>query len=146
MRDPMQKALDFAVAKEREAEAFYKEWSQKAEDPTVKALFSELAGIEHGHAEILSRITPQEASARVAGTSELGASELLVNVKASPKLTLQEAMIVAMKREEVAMRLYTRLSELKGEAKSLFVALAKEEARHKASLQDQYDEHILSDN
>jgi rubrerythrin len=147
MRNQMRKALDFAIAKEKEAEAFYKEWSQKATDPAVQGLFAELAGVEHGHMEILSQITPGEI---VAGgdfaVSELNLSDLLVDVKASPKLNVQEAMILAMKREAGAVNLYTRLAEMNGEAKSLFEALAKEEARHKAKLEAEYDDNILIEN
>lgn len=147
MRDQMRKALDFAIASEKEAEAFYKEWSQKATDPAVKGLFAELAGVEHGHMEMLSQITPDEMTARHDDqVTELRLSDLLVAVKASPKLNLQEAMILAMKREEGAVKLYTRLAELNGEARSLFEALAKEEGRHKAKLEAEYDEHILTEN
>jgi len=147
MRNQMRKALDFAIDKEKEAEAFYKEWSQKAKDPAVQGLFAELAGVEHGHMEILSQITPDEMIAGGDSTiSELNLSDLLVDVKASPKLNVQEAMILAMKREEGAVNLYTRLAEMNGEAKSLFEALAKEEARHKAKLEAEYDDHILIEN
>lgn len=147
MRNQMRRALDFAIAKEKEAEAFYKEWSQKAKDPTVQGLFAELAGIEHGHMEILSQITPEEMFATAdSAVNELSLSDLLVGVKASPNLNLQDAMILAMKREEGAVALYSRLAELNGEARSLFKALAKEEGRHKAKLEAEYDEHILTDN
>ena len=147
MREQMRKALDFAIAKEMEAEAFYKEWSGKAMDPAVQGLFAELAGVEHGHMEILSQITPDEMIAGGDSTvSELNLSDLLVDVKASPKLNVQEAMILAMKREEGAVNLYTRLAEMNGEAKSLFEALAKEEARHKAKLEAEYDDNILIEN
>jgi len=147
MRDQMRKALDFAIAKEQEAEAFYKEWSAKAKQPAVQALFAELAGIEHGHMEILSKITPEEmVGSADADVTKLALSDLLVDVRASPNLTLQEAMIVAMKREEGAVKLYTRLAEMNGEAKSLFEALAKEEGRHKAKLEIEYDDNILTEN
>ncbi|MFC2095972.1 ferritin family protein [Candidatus Bipolaricaulota bacterium] len=147
MRDQMRKALEFAIASEKEAEAFYKEWSQKAKDPAVKGLFAELAGVEHGHMEMLSQITPDEMVASTdLPAAGLGLSDMLVAVKASPKLNLQEALILAMKREEGAVKLYTRLAELNGEARSLFEALAKEEGRHKAKLEAEYDEHILTEN
>ncbi|MCK5246723.1 ferritin family protein [Candidatus Bipolaricaulota bacterium] len=147
MRDQMRKALDFAIAKEKEAEAFYKEWSQKAKDPAVQGLFAELAGVEHGHMEILSQITPEEMAAGGDSTvSKLNLSDLLVDVKASPKLNVQEAMILAMKREEGAVKLYSRLAEMNGEARSLFEALAKEEGRHKAKLEAEYDDHVLIEN
>jgi rubrerythrin len=147
MRDELRKALDFAIAKERESEAFYKEWAEKAKQPSVHSLFAELAGVEHGHLEILSNITPEEMTAKSAATFvEMGLSDLLVNVPASADLTLQEAMIVAMKREQGAVNLYLRLAEMNGEAKSLFKALAKEEGRHKARLETEYDDHILTEN
>jgi rubrerythrin len=147
MRDQMRKALDFAIAKEREAEAFYKEWSEKAKQPAVQGLFAELAGIEHGHMEILSKITPEEmVDSGNIDVLKLALSDLLVDVSASPDLTLQEAMILAMKREEGAVKLYARLAEMNGEAKSLFEALAKEEGRHKAKLEIEYDDNILTEN
>jgi len=147
MRDQMRKALDFAIAKEMEAEAFYKEWAQKAKDPAVQGLFAELAGVEHGHMEILSNITPEEmTSSNVSDAPDIHLADLLVDVTASPNLTLQEAMILAMKREEGAVKLYSRLAELNGEARSLFEALAKEEGRHKAQLEAEYDDNILIEN
>jgi len=147
MIDWMRRALDFAIAKEKEAEAFYKEWSQKVEDPAVQGMFAELAGIEHGHMEMLSHITPEEmiAGGNVDATN-LKLSDVLIDVPATPDLHLQEALILAMKREATAIALYSRLAELKGEAQSLFQALAKEEGRHKALLEAEYDEHILTDN
>ena len=147
MRDQMRKALDFAIAKEQEAEAFYKEWSEKAKQPAVQGLFAELAGIEHGHMEILSKITPEEmVDSGNIDVIELALSDFLVDVSAAPNLTLQEAMILAMKREEGAVKLYTRLAEMNGEDKSLFEALAKEEGRHKAKLEIEYDDNILTEN
>ena len=147
MQDKLQKALDFAVAKEREAEAFYKEWSRKATNPGVKALFAELAATERGHMEILSRITRNEMTARNGEpVDDLGLAELLADVKATAKMGLQEAMILAMKREEVSVALYERLADFGGEAESLLRALAREERRHKARLEAEYDEQILTEN
>lgn len=147
MRDTLRKALDFAIASEQEAETFYKHWSGQAKDPAVKGLFAELAGVEHGHMEMLSQITPDEIVANEdSSIVNLNLSELLVDVIASPNLNLQEAMILAMKREESAAKLYSRLAEMNGEAKSLFESLAREEVRHKARLEAEYDEHILTEN
>jgi rubrerythrin len=147
MRDQLRKALDFAIAKEKEAEAFYKEWSQKSKSPAVQSLFAELAGVEHGHMEILSQITPEEMiSSSSSDAQDLQLSDLIVDVVASPKLTLQEAMILAMKREEGAVKLYSRLAEMNGEARSLFEALAKEEGKHKSKLEIEYDDNFLTEN
>ena len=147
MRDQVQKALDFAVAKERQAEEFYKTWSGNAKDPGVQALFSELAATERGHMEMLSRLAPGEIVSGTQGeTDDLGLTELLVDVEASPAMGIQEAMILAMKREAISVALYERLAEFGGEAASLFRALAKEETKHKSRLEAEYDEHILAEN
>ena len=147
MRNQVQKALDFAVAKERQAEAFYKTWSGNAKDSGVQALFSELAAAERGHMEMLSRLAPEEILGKRHDDGEdLGLADLLVDIEPSPSMGIQEAMILAMKREATSVALYQRLAEFGGEAASLFQALAKEEQKHKDRLQAEYDEHILTEN
>ena len=147
MRDKVQKALDFAVAKERQAEAFYKTWSQNAKDPGVQALFSELAAVERGHMEMLSRVRPEEILARrIDDRDDLKLSEYLVEVDPAPTMGVQEAMVLAMKREAVSVALYERLAEFGGEAASLFRALAKAEQDHRDRLEVEYDEQILTEN
>ena len=147
MNEKLREALDFAIAKEKEAEAFYKEWAAKVQNPAVEAMFAELAATEHGHMEMLSRITPEEIVAGDTGEPvDLDLSEHLVEVEASEKMSIQEAMILAMKREEGAVGLYERLAALGGEASSLFTALANEERKHKGQIEAEYDEHILAEN
>ena len=43
IRETLKQAPESAVAKEVEAEAFYRSWSERAKAPGVKKLFSELA-------------------------------------------------------------------------------------------------------
>ena len=62
MNNTLKEALDFAIAKEREAEKFYRTWSDQVSNPAVKKLFSELAETEREHAEKLSQITPGDLS------------------------------------------------------------------------------------
>jgi rubrerythrin len=147
MRDNLRRALDFAAAKEAEAEAFYKGWSQKVSDPRAKALFAELGAVEHGHREVLLHLVPSE----IVGSGKpvpagLGVAEFLVNVRASTKASLQDAMVVAMKREEVSAALYDRLSEFGGETAALFRALAEEERRHRRVLETEYERGFLGEN
>ena len=53
-----------------------------------------------------------------------------------------------MKKEKAAFRLYTDLSKATDnvELSKLFLALAKEEARHKLRFELEYDEHYLPEN
>jgi len=148
LNQELKQALDFAIAKEREAEAFYKEWAAKVKSPAVVALFAELAATEHGHFEMLSHITPEDlATVAASGTArDLKLSEHLVDVEVSEGMDVQEAMILAMKREQSAAALYEELARLGGETQPLFAALAKEERKHKQKLEAEYDEQILTEN
>ena len=147
MREQLSQAVDVAIAKEKEAEAFYKEWAGKVQSTAVRALFAELAATEHGHMEMLSHISPDEIVASDTGSeAELDLSEHLVEITANERMSLQEAMILAMKREDAAVGLYERLAGFGGEAKSLFTALANEERKHKRQIEAEYDDHILTDN
>ena len=141
MRDPLQKVLDFAAAREREAEAFYKDWARKADQESVRVLFGELGAAEHGHWQLLAHVTPADVVARSTGrVADLGISEWLVEVKARPEISLQEALIVAVKREESSAQLYDRLAQCGGESATLFRALANEERSHKKTIETIYDE------
>jgi rubrerythrin len=147
MKDPLQKVLDFAATREQEAEAFYKHWAQAAENEAVRVAFGELGATEHGHWQVLVHVTPADLTAasreRIA---DLGVSEWLVEVKARPGLSLQEAFIVAMKREEASARLYDRLAELGGETAVLFRSLANEERRHLKTIEAIHNDAILREN
>ena len=147
MHEELRNALDFAIDKEREAEAFYKEWAAVVKSPAVVALLAELAATEHGHVEMLSHITPEDlVASHAAGTTDLKLSDLLVEIEASEGMSIQEAMILAMEREEASAALYDELARLGGEAQALFKALASEERKHKRQLETEYDDQILTEN
>ena len=146
MNNTLKEALEFATTKEREAEEFYRTWSNQASNPAVKTLFSELAESERGHAEKLSRIAPEDLIAQGPAPSDLRLSDYLVEVEPQPGMSLQDALVLAMKREGASAALYERLSQLGGNAQSLFAALAQEERRHKRLLEAEYDEAVLTDN
>ncbi len=143
MKDPLQKVLDFAAAREREAEAFYKRWAQAAESEAARVAFGGLGATEHGHWELLAHVTPADlATGSHERVADLGISEWLVEVKARPSLSLQDSLIVATKREEASARLYDRLAELGGETAVLFRSLAGEERRHVKIIERIYDDII----
>ena len=146
MRDAIQKAIDFALAKEIEAEAFYKEWAENASSTAVKALFAELAAAENGHAEMLRRIRPDEiiaAGSNVEGRA--GLVDFLEEIDPDPSMGIQEAMILAMKREATSVALYERLADFGGEAEALLRGLANEERKHRDRLEAEYNEHVMTE-
>lgn len=136
MKDRLQRVLDFAVAKEREAEAFYKEWAQRVVDPSVHALFAELAATERGHWEILRHVMPHDIvspSAEVPPDEEI--ARWLVELPATTDLSIREAVDVAIRRKDAAALLYGRLERLGGETSALLHALKSEELRHRQMLE-----------
>jgi rubrerythrin len=56
----------------------------------------------------------------------------------------QDALIVAMKKEKAAFRLYMDLADFTGDEglKALLVMMAQEEAKHKLRFEVEYDENF----
>jgi len=146
VNDTLKETLEFATTKEREAEQFYRTWSDRVSNPAVQKLFSELAETERGHAEKLSRIAPEDLIAQGDAPPDLRLSDYLVDAEPQPGMSLQDALVLAMKREQASVALYERLGRLGGNAQSLFAALAQEERRHKRLLEAEYDEVVLAEN
>ena len=63
-------------------------------------------------------------------------------------MTYQDALILAMKKEKYAFKLYTNLADYaKAEnLKNIFLMLAQEEAKHKLRFEIEYDEFVLKEN
>ena len=80
--------------------------------------------------------------------ADLKIADYVVNVKASPNMSYQDALVVAMNKEKAAFRLYTSLAERASDAglKELFNALAQEESKHKLRFEVEYDDFVLREN
>ena len=81
-------------------------------------------------------------------TFDLKIGDSLVDVKPSPNLDYQHALIFAMKAEKAAYKLYAGLAETTDDPflKDLFLGLAQEEAKHKLRFEVEYDDQILTEN
>ena len=79
---------------------------------------------------------------------DLKISDYLVEVDASDDISYQDALIVAMKRERAAFRLYSDMAAKVPESnlKEVLLGLAKEESKHKLFFESEYDERVLHDN
>lgn len=138
MADKSQQILEFAVAKEKQAEEFYLRWAERANDEEVSRLLTELASDERTHVEKLSNITPDALIAEGPGPPDFKLSELLADVPAQPDMTIVDALSVAIRREEKAIALYDRLRRSATTGEALFAALVEEERRHKHRLELNY--------
>ena len=143
------KILDFAIGKEEEAAAFYTDLAAKMDRAHMKDLFLSFAREEQGHrAKLLVVKEGKELVLHAKKVMDLKIGDYLIDVEPSPEMTYQQALNVAMKAEKAAFKLYLDLSEKADEPKlkSLFLALAQEEARHKLRFEIEYDEQILTEN
>jgi rubrerythrin len=141
--------LDFAIAGEELAAAFYRSLAERAEHRWTRDLLLSFAAEEDGHrARLLAvkqggQLRPSEKP-----VLDLQIGDYLVEVEPTASMSFQEVLIVAMKREKAAFKLYTDLAEVVADpaARALFLALAQEEARHKLRFELEYDEHVLREN
>ena len=141
--------LEFAIDREQEAHDFYVDLANGAEQPSMKDLFLQFAREEAGHKKKLEGIRKGGRRIPIAGNvMDLKISDYLIDVEPSGDLTYQEALIVAMKREKAAFRLYTDFAALVADEdlKRVFLALAQEEAKHKLRFELEYDDRILREN
>ena len=72
----------------------------------------------------------------------------MVSVKPSPGMSYQDALMLAMKKEKAAFRLYYELAKRANndEMKDVFLSLAQEESKHKLRFEIEYDEYVLREN
>ncbi|MFC1734060.1 ferritin family protein, partial [candidate division KSB1 bacterium] len=80
--------------------------------------------------------------------NDLMISDYLVDVDPTPGMTYSDALIVAMKKEKNAFKLYMNLSDQAEDPniKELFLSLAQEESKHKLRFEIEYDDYILREN
>jgi rubrerythrin len=141
--------LDFAIGKEQEAADFYSGFAAKAKSPAMKATFEQFAAEEMGHKAKLQNVKAgKKLLQSEAKIQDLKIGDYLVEEEPREDMDYQDALIVAMKAEKAAFRLYTDLASKvdDGEIKELLLGLAQEEAKHKLRFEIEYDEQVLTEN
>ncbi|HOH97241.1 MAG TPA: ferritin family protein [Candidatus Cloacimonadota bacterium] len=141
--------LDFAVAREQEAVAFYRDLQNEAKFLAQKEFLAELEAMERGHIVVIENIRKQGVSPEdIQKTPNLKISEYLTVDADQLDLTYQNILIKAMKREEASFQLYSEMSQKfpSAEIALLFRRLAADEAKHKLRFEQLYDEFISSGN
>ena len=141
--------LDFAIEKEQDAQRFYTEWAEKVKNPAIGEMLIELSKQELGHKKRLENL-------KIKGSllssddkiTDLKIADYLVDIPPSEDMDYQQALTLAMHREQASVNLYKMLASLapNDEVQDIFFALVEEEAHHKVRLEDEYDENILRDN
>ncbi|MEN8125301.1 MAG: ferritin family protein [Bacteroidota bacterium] len=141
--------LDFAITNEIRAAEFYENLSGQAKTKSMKETFEKFSKEERGHEARLKKIKKEgKFEARKEDIIDMKISDYLVKSKTKGKMTYQDALILAMKREKAAYKLYKRLAKTAPtkELKIIFTKLAGEEANHKMNFEIEYDDYIYVDN
>jgi len=141
--------LDFAIKNEEEAAQFYTELATKTELATMRKIFEDFAKEEQGHKAKLINVknsgSMQPATEKIL---DLKIGDYLVDADPEQEMDYQGALILAMKKEKAAFKLYTDLAAAADDSglKALLLSLAQEEAKHKLRFEIEYDDYVLTEN
>lgn len=141
--------LDFAIKGEEEAVEFYTGLAGKMENLAMKKVFEDFAGEERGHKARLDELKKDGSyTCPAQKILDLKISDYTVDIKPSTDMTYQDALLLAMKKEKAAFKLYTDLAGMTDDdgVRSALECLAQDEARHKLRFEVEYDDNILTEN
>lgn len=145
----VEEILDFAIGEEQLAVDFYSELADVAKTGDMKQVFTDFATEEIKHKQRLLQIKEEGIfTMEPARVVDLKIGDYMISVKPSPNMTYEEALILAMKKEKAAFKLYSALAEKAPteELKNIFLGLAMEESKHKLRFEVEYDEFVLKEN
>lgn len=147
--ESLDRILDYAIAREIEASQFYTDLAAMMTTEAMKQVFRDFAREEMGHKARLEDVKQGEYALdppemEIVG---LGLADYLVEAEPSPDMNYADALILAMKKEKAAYRLYMDMAVSlgSGELAEMFRALAAEEARHKLRFEIEYDDVVLKE-
>lgn len=139
------KMIKFAIRKEQEAATMYETYASLVKSSGIKRMFQELAEEEKKHKKLLEGVSQQDVeNYELTDVTNLRIAEYTIKKRFSQKMDFQDALLLAIHREEKSYNLYNRLAKGTDNAqlRKLLQALAQEEAKHKLKLESEYDEHI----
>ncbi len=139
----------FAIDKEKEAAEFYTECSQQEHFAGSRQMLEEFAAEERKHQQMLEKML-KEGSAKPTPDykfkwiPDIRRSDYVEDITYRPGLAYHELLLLAMKREEAALKLYNLLQDKATDdaERKLFKILCQEEAKHKLSLETMYDDYM----
>ena len=147
--DTVDKILDFAIEQEKHAARFYTQLADKMAAKHMKEAFLGFAEEEMGHKIKLEAV--KEGKLLLPSRDrvmDLKIGDYLEEVTMSADLDYREALVLAMKAEKAAYRLYTDLASTADDenVKQTLLGLAQEEAKHKLRFEIEYDNEFHKEN
>jgi rubrerythrin len=140
--------VKFAISREEAAIQAYGDMGERAQFPGLKELLLELQEEEKNHKKLLENISEgQIQDYEIKEVTDLKISDYLTEEPPADDMTFQDLLIIAAKKEQEAVELYSTLERNAGdeELKKLFQFLIQQEKAHKLKLESEYEKHVLED-
>jgi rubrerythrin len=133
--------LDFAINAEIEACKFYMKLADFVESPEMAEVLSDLAEVELEHKAKLEAVKAGRIALNFEEIGDLGITERVKDVETDAKMSYIDMLVLGMKKEEAARRLYTNLAKIaqNQQLRNIFLKLAQQEAAHKLRFELEYD-------
>ena len=145
--ESIENAIQFAIEKEREAAAFYRQAAEQESIAVNKNVLEDFAKEEDKHEQMLINFSADPeaiAQYQFRKITDLKRADYMVEIDFKPGMTYYSVIRIAMKLEEKANKMYTKLAESaeKEDMTNIFQILAQEEMKHKNKLETIYDDHL----
>lgn len=144
--------MDMAIAEEIETYQFYRDVAEKLADQGMKVLFQDFAEEENQHIMALQDIKSKDIEdfsfcegseftiSQTCGGKDYQLAETIETPRLSADMRPEDAIALAIKKEEEAMILYAGLADASNDPaeKHIFTELSKMEEAHKVKMEDIY--------
>ena len=131
-----------AIKGEIEAKEFYEKVGKRIKDAYLKEIFEKFAKEEAKHEKILSAVLSQEkmGNSFFNFDKDFKVAESIEMPEVNEDMNLKDAIGIAMKNEELAMRKYTALAQNCDDKKlkAVFLDLAAMERNHKFKMEKNF--------
>ncbi|RPJ77467.1 MAG: rubrerythrin, partial [Desulfobacteraceae bacterium] len=139
--DSLEAIIDFAIEKEKEAVAFYSMLAKEDAFSGNREMFTDFAREEGKHHKMLidfktKGFTQAMRDYKLKWIKDIKRSDYVVELEYHKGMGYNEVLMLAMKREGVALKLYNDFLKQADtpESQKLFKVLCQEEAKHKLDL------------
>jgi len=141
--------FDFAINEEHMAAEFYRKLADQQKNDWMKKVFEDFAKEELGHkAKLIGLKDGKYFRASDEKVMDLKIADYVVDVPTTSNMDYQQALVLAMKKEKAAFRMYMDMAEQvqDDDIKQSLIGMAQEEAKHKLRFEIEYDNDVLTDN
>jgi len=139
--ESVDEVLDFAIGREIEAINLYTELAGQVKKVELRKVLEDFVKEEQEHKTKLEAVKTGESVLKEEEVGSLDIADYVVGGEARPDMSHADLLILAMKKENVSVRLYNNLAKIAQdqELKDMFLLLAQEEAQHKLRFEIEYD-------